>query len=850
MSSEWMADFKVVMRPLIATAAIFTVYFFSFIRRRKVEVHWAWRAVPLVTLAVLAAGVYFEWGRFRYDRYINPHDTYHYYIGAKYSRELGYTHMYRASLVADMDGPKLYARNGTIRNLENYGYESVSTVLKDADKYRGMFPEERWQEFTKDIRFFQSIMPKYKWNRVLRDKGYNATPVWNMVARFLANRFSTDSWWNIRFLVGLDLVLIAAMLVLILAAFGWEAALFATIFFGVDFFMSYVHIKGAFLRLDWVATMVGAACMLKLGRHKTAGGLAAYSVLGRVFPLIFVYGVGAKFVWDFFKTRKLNRQYLGFFIVFTVVCLALVGLSVLDDGGVHLWKEFSEKIAMHNSDISTTRVGFKYFFLKVIEPEGGYTSFVASRQQAMDAHKVSWWFVQVVVILASFFAVRRLKDHEALAYGIVPMFFLVAPTFYYYVMLIVPFVFFVSPLGCLSRATGLAGLFGISVAAFLLDLRYPLAMDLCFILSCFLGALALYIMGAAFMTPDTKGQAATETRRQRIALAASGGLVALWLVFGFFVAVFTGVSSRASESKSIAKRNYTMLAFAGDVMFSRNVAKSIQDNNRDFTYPVSVVAPLVRKADLAFCNLECPLSGRGQKIDKRYTFNAPPESVEALTFAEFDVVSLANNHILDYGPVGLGDTVKHLANEGIAHVGLVNKDQPQRPVILDGNGFKVGYLAYTDPETPYAYAKEFAVFDTGPAKATEARCKADIAALRGKVDIVVVSMHWGIEYQLEHNERQEELGHFLIDCGADIVAGHHPHVQQAAEWHKRGIIIHSMGNFVFDQWSRPPTRISRLYIIYANKDGVLSVEYLPMEIQKGTWLVRPTAKEFVKVPRP
>lgn len=124
---------------------------------------------------------------------------------------------------------------------------------------------------------------------------------------------------------------------------------------------------------------------------------------------------------------------------------------------------------------------------------------------------------------------------------------------------------------------------------------------------------------------------------------------------------------------------------------------------------------------------------------------------------------------------------------------------------------------------------------------------ADIARLRPRVDVVLVSIHWGIEYQTTPDAWQRELGHHIINAGADIVAGHHPHVLQEPELYKRGLIIYSMGNFVFDQWSRPATRLSRLYRVYVNKKGFQRAEYLPLAIAEQDWQPTPTSIDFVPV---
>ena len=195
----------------------------------------------------------------------------------------------------------------------------------------------------------------------------------------------------------------------------------------------------------------------------------------------------------------------------------------------------------------------------------------------------------------------------------------------------------------------------------------------------------------------------------------------------------------------------------GDVMLSRNVARSIKQNDRRYTFPFEKTATYTRQADLAFCNLECPVSARGTVLNKKYTFRAEPKAISGLIYNKFDIVSLANNHTLDYGADALTDTLAHLGEKRIIPVGVCTNDAPQMPAVIEVKGIKIGFLAYADPVTRYSYAKEFLGFSRKPAKGTMEVIRGDIARLRRRVDVVVVSMHWGIEYQGEPDSWQRTM---------------------------------------------------------------------------------------------
>ena len=152
----------------------------------------------------------------------------------------------------------------------------------------------------------------------------------------------------------------------------------------------------------------------------------------------------------------------------------------------------------------------------------------------------------------------------------------------------------------------------------------------------------------------------------------------------------------------------------------------------------------------------------------------------------------------------------------------------------------------------------FRQFARGPARSTNTALARDIAALRPRVDILVVSLHWGTQRQLEPGADQREFAHHIIDLGADVVAGHHPHVQQEPGISQNGVILYSMGNFVFDSESRrraslllsDALRDTRLYRVVVATDGVRALSYLPLEIARSDWQPRPTQQTFVVLHEP
>lgn len=268
---------------------------------------------------------------------------------------------------------------------------------------------------------------------------------------------------------------------------------------------------------------------------------------------------------------------------------------------------------------------------------------------------------------------------------------------------------------------------------------------------------------------------------------------------------------------------------AGDVMLNRDVKKAGLEKGWEWIF--AQVAPMLRSMDLAFCNLECPIGSKGKFINM---FQAPPEAIAGITYAGFDVVSLANNHILDYHHEGMLETLAILAENKIAGVGAGgNIEEARRPVIIEVNGITIGFIAYT--EMWFVHAREPISWqateeEPGVVPARLDYVWEDITALRDKVDIIVASFHWGKEYEDEPTAEQKALARTAVDAGADLVLGHHPHVLQGIEFYRQGVIAYSLGNFVFDQ-RLPGTQESMVLEFTLSKQGVLDLTIHPVYIQ-------------------
>jgi hypothetical protein len=259
------------------------------------------------------------------------------------------------------------------------------------------------------------------------------------------------------------------------------------------------------------------------------------------------------------------------------------------------------------------------------------------------------------------------------------------------------------------------------------------------------------------------------------------------------------------------------VAAVGDVMLGRGVA-SVSD-------PLSGVAPWLRSADLALGNLECVVAEGGAPRPGPYRLRAPAPAVAILRDAGFDILGLANNHALDYGSEGLAETVARLHEAGIAAVGA-GKDPmaAARPVIREVGGLRLAFLAFNtvaDPDdTPGTGGWTRAPWD-------EARAASTVAAARAEADGVIVSIHWGYEYELRPDPAQRDAAQVMLDAGADLVIGHHPHVVQGTEVRSAGFVAYSLGNLLFDQ-GQADTRQGLALRAFFDREGLRAVQAVPL----------------------
>ena len=266
----------------------------------------------------------------------------------------------------------------------------------------------------------------------------------------------------------------------------------------------------------------------------------------------------------------------------------------------------------------------------------------------------------------------------------------------------------------------------------------------------------------------------------------------------------------------------------GDVLLDRGV-RNIIDNN-DFDYPFRYIRKMTGSHDLAFCNLECPITEEGNPIAKRFSFCADTSYANGIVNSGFNIISIANNHTLDYGRTGFIRTSQLLSEKGLFTIGGgENQKEARRASIITKNGLKFAFFAFIDmlPDGIVYIESE-----AGPAYASTEEIVREIEKIRDKVDFVIVSFHWGIEFNRYPRIDHVEKAHRIIDAGADLILGHHPHVLQSVEIYKERPIIYSLGNFVFDQHKLEQCQ-SAIFECVFEKGKVDSISFIPVILEES-----------------
>ncbi|MDQ3076014.1 MAG: CapA family protein [bacterium] len=275
--------------------------------------------------------------------------------------------------------------------------------------------------------------------------------------------------------------------------------------------------------------------------------------------------------------------------------------------------------------------------------------------------------------------------------------------------------------------------------------------------------------------------------------------------------------------------DFVTMSFLGDIMLDRGVRSSVNKNFAGDYSSLFDKLEILKKSDIVFANLEGPASDKGEDMRNLYSFRMDPSVIPALKGAGISILSVANNHVGDWGRNAYVDTLARLKENEILYTGGGTKFEAENPTIIEKNGIKIGFLGFSDVGPNWMEARN-KITDQGPIEeqglllANNPRFDEIVANASKQVDHLVVSFHFGDEYKTKNNSRQQFLAHKAVDAGAKIVIGHHPHVVQNTEIYKNSFIAYSLGNSIFDQKFSVATMEGMLLNLKIQKDGTMSVQ--------------------------
>lgn len=326
------------------------------------------------------------------------------------------------------------------------------------------------------------------------------------------------------------------------------------------------------------------------------------------------------------------------------------------------------------------------------------------------------------------------------------------------------------------------------------------------------------------------------------------------------------VDTACAEATRAREKTFTVLA-AGDILLARTPGKRAEQFG--FRYLFEDVRELVSSADIAFANLETPASYLGAPYPgkpENVTFRSDPATLFGLAWAGFDVLSLANNHINDYGPRAVGETLDYLELLGIQSSGAGRSlEDARKPAVMFRDGVSFAFLSYAvpgysiisasgslagtrltraeirlhgpiPPALPVANPDSPGNRGTGVALATRESIIADIQKVKAGLnpEYLFVSIHWGEEHQHIPDEAQQILGRAAVDAGATAVLGHHPHVLQSVERYHDGLIVYSLGNFIFDMAAATTYRTTALRLVLSG-GKLVRADFIPLRIARDSY---------------
>jgi hypothetical protein len=486
---------------------------------------------------VFSFGVFHNLGTFRGGSFVHYAEMFHYYVGPKYFKELGYYELYNAVIVADTEQGNEFARLPFYTDLKTYKNLRRDVAVRDAERVKSLFSEQRWEAFKADVAFFKGKIDKPNSPDMiflLMDHGYNGSPVSTFLLGTLSNLVPLT---HVLWLALIDVVLVLLMIALVFRSFGFELGAVFSVYFFVSILSGQEFLSGSLLRYDWLLYIVIAVCLLDSGRYAWAAFFLTLSAMLRIFPAVLFYGIAVTMFQKLRATRRFDRQSVRFTVSAGATALLLFVLPSLTLGSVaQPWKDFYGKISLHESGVYVNPLGFAG--VAMFEPSHLSIEKFAAAFQSPDPDIVHHWqdvkeyelrnkrplivFASLVVLACLTVVIWRRQESESSSV-LWPLFLIYTTSYmsaYYYTFLCLLILLFFRRANSLSSFVPVCLLLVLNLCALVTDSFKPSPIVFYTLLNiylfiCFCSILGYELYADVFkrrIAPATIGQPKRNTR--------------------------------------------------------------------------------------------------------------------------------------------------------------------------------------------------------------------------------------------------------------------------------------------------------------------------------------------------
>ncbi|MCC6157089.1 MAG: hypothetical protein IT350_03490 [Deltaproteobacteria bacterium] len=362
-------------------------------------------------------------------------NLYHYMLGTKYFPEVGYFDLYRASIVADDELEKVFQKPGyQIRDMHTYEFIPIEDALVTAktEGVRDKFAPDRWENFKKDLRFFQKLKGGRFWKGPIADRGFNPSPAWLILHEPILNLAKWRRMPVLDFLCDLNSYLLLGAILALWWAFGLRVSLISTLWFCL-WFGNDSRVFGGYFAYDWFVYFIFFICLAERGWKAAGAPWLAYSAMMRGFTGLVALHGAVRWVIETARRRRLPAERTRFFLALVASCMVIVALGSMTGRGFDGWLEWKEKISIHseNHTISYNRIGLKFLFSHDYTT-GKWVTNIPAIERKFEKNESKYKAASFALMALTLLAMIRRKDHDGYLLFIPFVYFAMMLSRYYF----------------------------------------------------------------------------------------------------------------------------------------------------------------------------------------------------------------------------------------------------------------------------------------------------------------------------------------------------------------------------------------------------------------------------------